>query len=612
VGTFRNSVGPRFGLAFVTLLAVLDGTAGKSNAAETSKTNTPSAKGDSSLPYTVDLKPFFEDVFRDPAGSDSSYLGYAGRKTIDGLPFNIDGNIPLFGKSANDRGNHYSDDVPGIKIDRKFDELHLIHAARWREYYGCPIAIVRLHYANGTTHDFPIRDKFQVDDWSRLGTENDEIVADPDTKIIWRGPGSAKGTGRLFKSVLHNPFPGLKVDTMELISTHSGECYVLVAATVAQSDPRREVTAPLPLLVSDPRFDGTLHIHVVDQTTGKPLSGAEINIAWVTNGISLVADSIITSTDGIGVVKFPKASSTDLRVQVVKDGYLTCNDNWLHGWDGPNVPDKITYPLTPGQDPEGAATASVVNPGELRNQIPDEGRLYHAMVYEQTRSGPATLVTSPYQFIAEIRNTFPEGKGTVSLPAGATWPTNPVTLSHPAGPFGAHYLYVQGFASMADLLANFPGGNYTFNLGRTYVGGFTTSYTVPVTFSDSVKIPSSAPAITNPTWKSGALVLQPAAAVIHYANKPNLKFAWDLVGRNLATGSSEGSSTGTLDLTGYLQPGQTYQAQLRFINPDSSVTVADSDAPAGENDCAYTYSTLAATIVNLTITTPPGPTSAHR
>jgi hypothetical protein len=161
---------------------------------------------DPTLPAVIDLKPFYTRAFL-PDGSDSMFHGYAGRQVIDGLPFDIDGKIALFGKENADRNRDYPNEISAIKIGHKFDELHLVHAVEWREYYGCPVATVRLHYADGTRYDFPIRFDFQVNDWSRLFTEDAEIIADPDTKIIWRGAGTAEGTGRLFKSVLRNPFP---------------------------------------------------------------------------------------------------------------------------------------------------------------------------------------------------------------------------------------------------------------------------------------------------------------------------------------------------------------------------------------------------------------------
>lgn len=279
-------------------------------------------------------------------GADSRYNGYSGHQIVDGLPFDIDGELVLYGKSAAERNVLHPDQIEGIKIDRKFDELHLIHAMQWREYYGCPVATVRLNYEDATHSDFPIRCDFQVSDWNRLLTENEEIIADPDTKIIWRGPGAAKGTGRLFKSVLHNPFPDKKVKSMDIISTRSSASYMLAAATVAQSDPRREVTPPRPLYPSR-QFDGTLNVLLLDRQTGAPVVGAEVYTAWVTEDISLVGDPILTSSNGIAVVKYPVGKTQDLGIMVKKSGYQTCDDNWGNTWNGDNIPKNITYQLTP-------------------------------------------------------------------------------------------------------------------------------------------------------------------------------------------------------------------------------------------------------------------------
>jgi beta-lactamase regulating signal transducer with metallopeptidase domain len=82
---------------------------------------------DPTLPAVIDLTSSYTRVFL-PDGSDSMFNGYAGRKTIDGLPFDINGKIPLFGKENEDRGKDYAYEVLGIKIDHKFDELHLVHA----------------------------------------------------------------------------------------------------------------------------------------------------------------------------------------------------------------------------------------------------------------------------------------------------------------------------------------------------------------------------------------------------------------------------------------------------------------------------------------------------
>jgi hypothetical protein len=60
-----------------------------------------------------------------------------------------------------------------------------------------------------------------------------------------------------------------------------------------------------------------------------------------------------------------------------------------------------------------------------------------------------------------------------------------------------------------------------------------------------------------------------------------------------------GTSLGSLNLTGMLSYGQTYVAQLRFINRDRSSTASDPAAPKD-----YGYATMMARIVEFTIKTP--------
>ena len=322
-------------------------------------------KRDPSLPLVIDLKPGYDRVFADPAGADSNYKGYAGMKMIDGLPFAIGGQVELWGQETADRGKVFPEKIEGIRIDRKFDELHLVHAADWRDYSGCPVANLRLNYADGTNAVLTIRYNRQVSDRSRLFTEDAEIIDAPGTKIIWRGPGGAEGTGRLFKSVLENPFPGKKVVTMDLLATHSNCGYMLVAATVAQREPGRAVTPPMPLLPAR-NFLGQLKVHVVDKKTGAPIAGAEIYPAMVTGDISLVADNQVTGNDGAAVVKYPtggetiapgsgdatdpkypKKGASDLRLKITRAGYNDCEIHWMNGWYAGEIPQEITYRLTP-------------------------------------------------------------------------------------------------------------------------------------------------------------------------------------------------------------------------------------------------------------------------
>jgi len=268
----------------------------------------------------------------------------------------------------------------------------------------------------------------------------------------------------------------------------------------------------------------------------------------------------------------------------------------------PTQPASTSYPF--------ASVATTDAP----NNTPDEGRLYHALLYQQTDATGAKTAANPYLFIADIRNTVPHSTGTVTLPPGASWPGNPVPVVTSENLVGAHYIFSYGFGKMPDLLEHFPNGNYSFNITRTYPDGTSASYsTPPIAFTDSVELPPSPPSITNNTWSSGTLLLQPSSAVINYQNYPGAIMTWEVVAKNGSAGGG-GTSTGSLNLTGLLQPGQTYQAQLRFIKPDNSVTINDPKAPNGGAN--YTYSTLLATIVKFTITTLPaaadaGPAPSH-
>ena len=311
-----------------------------------SQAQTPASNSESDPAQVLNLSSYYSRQFQAPDGSDSKFKGYAGRKVIDGLPFDIGGQITLYGKEEDDRGKDHPHAVDGIRIGRKFDELHLIHVVDWREYPGCPVVTLRLHYADGTHADIPICYGVQVIDWSRLYSEDAEVFTDPHTKIIWRGQGGAEGTGRLFKSEVTNPFPGKVATTLDIISARSGCSYDLIAATVAMHDPKREVTPPMPLL--PPRhFAGTIKVYVVDKKTGTPVAGAEIYPAMVIGDISLVADNVLTDQDGMGVVKYPKAGAKDLRLKITKPGYGNCEIHWNDGWKAGAIPDAIIYEIAP-------------------------------------------------------------------------------------------------------------------------------------------------------------------------------------------------------------------------------------------------------------------------
>jgi 5-hydroxyisourate hydrolase-like protein (transthyretin family) len=319
------------------------------------------AKAGDSLPHALSLKPLYK------AGADGTHKGYLGRKTVDGLPFDVDGEAVLFGKCNAVRNYRDPKEMTGVKVGRKFDELHLLHSVQWGEYHGCPVALIRLHYTDGSTHDFQIRYGVQVRDWNRLLSEEQEIVSDPDTKIIWRGEGIYQGTARLFKSVLRNPSPDKPVDTMDVISTCTRASYVLNAATVAKSDPQRAVTPALPLEPSR-NFDGVLKVTVVDDKTGAPVAGADVYPSMSVAGDGVVADPMLTDNNGVVTVKYPISETSRVGVEVSKDGHAEQRGHWQQG----DIPGEMTYRLggvpkitgvvrTPNGQPAAGISLQLIN-----------------------------------------------------------------------------------------------------------------------------------------------------------------------------------------------------------------------------------------------------------
>src|SRR5512137_34794 len=200
-------------------------------------------------PLMLDLSKFQKEKFVTNDKTNANWETAVGRQVFDGLPFQIEGRGCVFGTKmgAEKRsGTNAYPDFIGIEVGRKFDELHLLHVTQWADVEGQEIARIRLNYADGTTHEFPILFGGHVRDWHRMPSEEKELLTDPNTKIVWRAPGvpRIKSTLRLFKTALANPHPEKVVAAIDVVSTKNLAAYDLIAATVANRDPSRPVTPP--------------------------------------------------------------------------------------------------------------------------------------------------------------------------------------------------------------------------------------------------------------------------------------------------------------------------------------------------------------------------------
>ena len=302
----------------------------------------------------LDLSKHYSKCFDNPKSADSNFSGFAGRRMFDGVPFLVNGRASLYGEEVSrDSGKSRADfpDFIGIKVGRAFDELHLLHTTQWSDVEGMTIARVRLNYFDGTRHELNIGYGVHVRDWQRLQSEEREAVTDSNTKVIWRGTGIAKfkASQRVFKSMLVNPFPSKRVDTIDFVSIGQIATYDVYAATVVNSDPGRPVTPPVPLDRPERNFDGRLSVRVLDPQD-RPIEGAWVDSALSvpSTGWATATTPLYSSAQGTGVVKYPTDQTDCIIFNVSKDGWHKVSKQVNLRSDGTLEQEtEITFHLTP-------------------------------------------------------------------------------------------------------------------------------------------------------------------------------------------------------------------------------------------------------------------------
>ncbi|MGB0582692.1 MAG: carboxypeptidase-like regulatory domain-containing protein [Limisphaerales bacterium] len=289
----------------------------------------------------IDLEPFYNIRLDDPTydgpGTKLPALG----KEFDGLPFQLHGQIVLFGRHLAIRGRHFPTKVSDIPIDARFEELHLLHHSRWPYVPGQRIARIVLNYEGGTQHEYPIVFGDHVRDWHYLPSYDTESIGDPNGKAIWRDMtlSQYQGYRRLWKTVFHNPHPTIAVKSMDLISDQTYAAYSLIGATVAMTDPKRKVTPHLPF--TQKRKFTDMKITVTDVQTGKPIDGALIEPGVTTKGAGVVTEMLLTDQHGEAIFKYWGSQTTRISWTVMADGYLPVTRGFRNG----NFPAKQSVPL---------------------------------------------------------------------------------------------------------------------------------------------------------------------------------------------------------------------------------------------------------------------------
>ncbi len=123
-------------------------------------------------------------------------------------------------------------------MGRKFSELHLLHGAGGvYDTDGTTIAMLVLHYADGSSRQLEIKNGVNVRDW--WGDPN-QPISGTNSKLAWTGTNPAikqysrggPGALRIYTTTFENPQPRVRVTSIDYKSAMKNSSPFLIALTV--------------------------------------------------------------------------------------------------------------------------------------------------------------------------------------------------------------------------------------------------------------------------------------------------------------------------------------------------------------------------------------------
>jgi len=200
---------------------------------------------------TIDLQPYINAKLTDaPSGfrgnnDDNLTELPAGKHIYAGVPFDVAGSIQLTGGWLK---YHYKKTYPvqvsDIRIDRSCAKIHLLHGNSYLVYtnFGTVVAKLVLHFENSSVRELNLVAGEQSFDWwfplFQSGLPKEFLHAAPGTERAWTGsnPHIRKWQPELslvlYKTTFDNPQPGVKLASLDYVSTETATGPFLVGLTV--------------------------------------------------------------------------------------------------------------------------------------------------------------------------------------------------------------------------------------------------------------------------------------------------------------------------------------------------------------------------------------------
>jgi hypothetical protein len=179
--------------------------------------------------HELDLKPYLnqqrgENMESNFDGNNLAKLP-GGQQSFGGVSFQIESGIIQLGSKVLEK---QPAKVEGIKVDRKFSKLHILHATQygggpnkegnpWFVKDGTTIGEYRVTYEDKGAINIPIVYGEDVRDWFYVGGEMETVRS----KIVWKGENewsTAVGAKiRLYLTTWKNPMPDKKVVSIDYL-----------------------------------------------------------------------------------------------------------------------------------------------------------------------------------------------------------------------------------------------------------------------------------------------------------------------------------------------------------------------------------------------------------
>jgi WD40 repeat protein len=181
-------------------------------------------RGPLTAPAMIDLGRFYNLALHDSLEDFLGLLGISlselpgGLQNLNGVAFDVRGVVQLTGGGQHSRGaRHLPRQVSDIPVNQGFRRLHLLHGSYGGPFpaVGTSIALLVLHYADGTERQMPIR----------YGQDLHELGIRPPPQspanVAWTGTAEDGSQIRLYRSTWDNPRPGQTLATIDLVSAMS-------------------------------------------------------------------------------------------------------------------------------------------------------------------------------------------------------------------------------------------------------------------------------------------------------------------------------------------------------------------------------------------------------